>query len=74
MAVVQDPNSENCSDLIFALWPCEKVVIVSNTNCITSAINPIRTEGGGCFPPGSRFLANNFGSNKSTQSKLSDVS
>ena len=42
-----------------------------------SCLNPIRTGGGGggrgCFPPGSMFFANNFGSNKGTQSKLSDV-
>ena len=37
-----------------------------------SCLNPIRT--GGCFPPGSRFFANNFGSNKGTQSKLTDFS
>ena len=30
--------------------------------------------GGRYFPPGSRFFANNFGSNNSTQSKLSDFS
>ena len=35
-------------------------------------VNPIRTRG--CFPPGSRFFTNNFGSNKGTQSKLSDFS
>ena len=29
---------------------------------------------GGCFPPVSRFFANNFGSNKGTHSKLSDFS
>ena len=34
--------------------------------------NPIRTEG--CFPPGWRFFANNFGSNKGTQSKPDDFS
>ena len=27
-----------------------------------------------CFPPGSRFFAKNFGSNKGTQSKLGDFS
>ena len=40
-------------------------------------LNPIRTEGGGgggCFPPGSRFFANNFGSSEGTQSKLGDFS
>ena len=31
-------------------------------------------RGGGCFEPGFRFFANNFGSNKATQSKLSDFS
>ena len=30
--------------------------------------------GKGCFPPFSRFFANNFGINKGTQSKLSDIS
>ena len=34
--------------------------------------NPIRTWG--CFPPGSKFFANNCGSDKGTQSKLSDFS
>ena len=34
--------------------------------------NPIRT--GGYFPPGWRFLAKNFGSNKRTQSKLGNFS
>ena len=33
---------------------------------------PIMTGGKGCFPPGSRFFASNFGSNNSTQSKLND--
>ena len=37
-----------------------------------TTFNPIRT--GGCFPPGSRFFANNFGSNKGIRSKLSDFS
>ena len=39
-------------------------------------INHIKTGGGGgggCRP-GSRFFADNFGSNKGTQSKLSDFS
>ena len=36
----------------------------------TDLFNPIRT--GGCFPPVSKFFANNFGSNKATQSKLGD--
>ena len=40
---------------------------------VSDHLNPIRT-GRGCFPPGSRFFANNFGSNKGTQSKLSDFS
>ena len=42
------------------------------------ALNTIRTGGGGggggCFPPVSRFFANNFGSNKGTHSKLGDLS
>ena len=39
-------------------------------------LNPIRTGEGeeGCFPSVSRFFANNFESNKGTQSKLSDFS
>ena len=36
--VVQEPNSENCLDLSFAAPPCEKVIIVLDTNYITSAI------------------------------------
>ena len=36
--IVWEPNSENCLDLIFAASPCEKVIIVSDTNYITSAI------------------------------------
>ena len=41
-----------------------------------ASIDPIRTWGGGwgCIPLGSRFFANNFGSNKGTQSKLGDFS
>ena len=38
-------------------------------------VNTIRTAGEGeGFPPRSRFPANNFGSNKGTQSKVSDFS
>ena len=33
--LVRKPNSENCSDLIFA---CKKAIIVPDTNYITSAI------------------------------------
>ena len=36
--IVLEPNSENCLDLIFAALPCEKVIIVPDTNYITSAI------------------------------------
>ena len=36
--LVREPNSENCSDLIFVAPPCEKVIFVSDENCITSAI------------------------------------
>ena len=32
-------SPENCLDLIFATPPCEKVIIVPDTNNITSAIN-----------------------------------
>ena len=35
---VREPNSENCLDLMFAALPCEKVIIVPDTNYITSAI------------------------------------
>ena len=35
-------------------------------------VYPIRTGGGGVFSTPSRFSANNFGSNKGTQLKLSD--
>ena len=31
---VREPNSENCLHLIFDESPCEKVVIVPDTNCI----------------------------------------
>ena len=31
-------NSENCLDFIFALSACEKIIIVPDTNYITSAI------------------------------------
>ena len=36
--VVREPNTENCSDFIFAADPCEKAIIVPDTNYITSAI------------------------------------
>ena len=36
--VVWERNSENCLDLSFASPPCEKVIIVPDTNYITSAI------------------------------------
>ena len=36
--LVWEPNFENCLDLIFAAPPCEKVIIVPDTNYITSAI------------------------------------
>ena len=36
--VVREPNSEDCLDLIFVASPCEKVIIVPDTNYITSAI------------------------------------
>ena len=32
------PNSENCLDLIFVAPPCEKFVLVSDKNYITSAV------------------------------------
>ena len=38
LLLVREPNSENCLDLIFAAPPCEKVIIVPETNHITSAI------------------------------------
>ena len=37
-ALVREPNSENCLDLIFSAPPCEKVITVADTNYITSAI------------------------------------
>ena len=36
--IVGEPNSENCLDVIFAAPVCEKVIIVPDTNYITSAI------------------------------------
>ena len=36
--LVREPNYENCLDLIFAVPPCEKVIIVPDTNYITFAI------------------------------------
>ena len=33
-----EPNSENCLDLIFVAPPCDKVLIVPDTKCITFAI------------------------------------
>ena len=36
--LVQEPNSENCLDLIFAAPPCQKDIIVLDINYITSAI------------------------------------
>ena len=38
MRLVREPNSENCLDMIFVGPPCEKVIFVSEENCITSAI------------------------------------
>ena len=38
IVIVREPNSENCLDLTFAAPPCEKVIIVPDTNYITSAI------------------------------------
>ena len=37
-SVVREPNSENCLDLIFVVSPCQKVIIVLDTDYITSAI------------------------------------
>ena len=37
-ALVRKPNFENCLDLIFAALPYEKVIVVIDTNYITSAI------------------------------------
>ena len=36
--IVQEPNSENCLDFIFVAPPYEKVIVVPDTNYITSAI------------------------------------
>ena len=38
LPIFKGPNSENCLDLIFAAPPCEKVIIVPDTNYIISAI------------------------------------
>ena len=35
--IVREPNSENFLDLIFAASSCEKVILVPDTNYITSA-------------------------------------
>ena len=35
--IVSEPNSENCLDLICAAPPCEKGIVVPDTNYITSA-------------------------------------
>ena len=42
--IVREPNSENCLDLIFAAPPCEKVIIVPDTNYITSAIRKLMLD------------------------------
>ena len=34
--LIIEPNSESCLDLIFAVLPCDKVIIVPDTNYITS--------------------------------------
>ena len=36
--LLQEPNSENCLDLIHAALPCENVIIVPDSNYITPAI------------------------------------
>ena len=36
--IAREPNSENCSDLIFVPPPYEKVIFVFDENYITSAI------------------------------------
>ena len=36
--IVREPHSENCFYLIFAAPPCEKVIIIPDTNYVTSAI------------------------------------
>ena len=38
LALVREANSENCLDLIFAVLPCEKAIIVPDTNYVISAI------------------------------------
>ena len=45
---------------------------ITNVVMNSMVLHPIRTRG--CFPPGSRFSANNFRRNKGTQSKLGDFS
>ena len=41
---VRESNSENFLDLIFAAPPCEKVMIVLDTNYITSAIRKLMLD------------------------------
>ena len=36
--IVWEPNSENCLDSIFVAPTYEKVIFVSDDNCITSAV------------------------------------
>ena len=38
MLLVQEPNSENYLDSVFVVSPSEKVLILPDTNYITSAI------------------------------------
>ena len=38
LCIVREPNSENCLDLILVVSPCEKVIIIPDTNYVTSAI------------------------------------
>ena len=49
--LVWEPNSENCLDLIFLVFPYEKVIIVPDTNHITSAIRKfmLDMQGPGSF-------------------------
>ena len=42
--IIQEPNQENCLDLIFVPSPCEKVVIVPDTDCITSDIRKLMLD------------------------------
>ena len=39
-----EPNSENYLDLSFVASPCEKIIFVSDENCITFAIRKLMLD------------------------------